>query len=88
MLAGVICCGCFLSTLLKVYEENKEGIVGEKIVYDFLSAVIRHIAENAGFDGELVLANCYNKHLGFNALTGYYEDLVKTGVINAVKIDK
>lgn len=78
----------FLSALIKASEENREGTVGEKIVYDSLPAVTRQIAENAGFDGELVLANCYNKHLGFNALTGEYEDLVDTGVINAVKVDR
>ncbi len=78
----------FLSAVIKVSEEKRNGTAGEKIVYDALPAVTRQIAENAGFDGELVLANCYNKHLGFNALTGEYEDLVKSGVINAVKVDR
>lgn len=78
----------FLSAVIKVSEEKRNGTAGEKIVYDALPAVTRQIAENAGFDGELVLANCYNKRLGFNALTGEYEDLVKSGVINAVKVDR
>ena len=53
-----------------------------------LEAVTRQIAENAGFDGPMTVANCYNKQLGFNALTGEYENLVETGVINAAKVDR
>lgn len=77
----------FLSVLINI-DKNREGTVGEKIVYDSLTAVTKQIAENAGFDGDEVLANCFNKELGFNALTGEYENLLETGVINSVKVDR
>ena len=67
---------------------NKEISVGENIVYDSLTSIIQQIAENAGFDKEEVLTNCSMKQKGFNALTNEYEDLVKAGVINAVKVDR
>lgn len=62
--------------------------VGECVVYNSLQAVTRQIAENAGFDGAITVSECYNKKLGFNAITGNYEDLVETGIINAVKVDR
>ena len=69
-------------------EVGKEATFGEKIVYDALQAVTRQIANNAGYDGDEVVSICYNQKLGFNALTGSYENLVDTGVINAVKVDR
>ena len=53
-----------------------------------MEVVTRQIAENAGYDGPMTIAECYNKKLGFNALTGEYEDLLDTGVINSVKVDR
>lgn len=76
----------FLSAIINA--EQREASFGEKIVYDAIQAVTRQIAENAGFDGNLVLATCYNKHLGFNALTEEYEDLIASGVINSAKVDR
>ena len=78
----------FLSAVINVSKENKEATAGEKIVYDSLEAVTRQIAENAGFDGLMTVTECYNKELGFNALTGQYENLIDTGVINSVKVDR
>lgn len=76
----------FLSAIINA--PNREGTLGERIVYNSLESVTRQIAENAGFDGPMTVAECYNKHLGFNALTEEYEDLVETGVINAAKVDR
>ena len=76
----------FLSAIINA--PNREGTLGEKIVYNSLEAVTRQIAENAGFDGPMTVANCYNKQLGFNALTNAYENLVETGVINSAKVDR
>lgn len=78
----------FLSIIMSAKNEDREVSFGEKIVYDALESVTRQIAENAGFDGNKVIAECYNKELGFNALTGEYENLIETGVINAVKVDR
>lgn len=69
-------------------KENKQGTIGDHIVYSSLEAVTKQIAQNAGFDENEVIANCYNKELGFNALSGDYENLVETGVINSVKTDR
>lgn len=76
----------FLSAIINA--PNREGTLGERIVYNSLESVTRQIAENAGFDGPMTVAECYNKQLGFNALTGEYENLVESGVINAAKVDR
>lgn len=76
----------FLSAIISA--PNREGTLGERIVYNSLESVTRQIAENAGFDGPMTVAECYNKQLGFNALTGEYENLVESGVINAAKVDR
>ena len=75
----------FLDTYINMTVENN---VGSKIVMTSLKAVTSQIAENAGYKGEEVVNNCLEKQLGFNALTGNYEDLIKTGVINSVKVDR
>lgn len=67
---------------------NKEVTLGESIVYNSLLAVTRQIAENSGLNGDNVVSECVNKKLGYNAISGQYENLIETGVINSVKVDR
>ena len=67
---------------------NKEVTLGESIVYNSLLAVTRQIAENSGLNGNNVVSECVNKKLGYNAISGQYENLIETGVINSVKVDR
>ena len=48
------------------------------------------IAENAGFDGDLVVEKTRESkpNFGFNAATGTYEDLVKSGIIDPALVLK
>ena len=73
---------------MKVQEENKVVTYGEGIVYNSLTAVTAQIAENSGVNGDEVVTKCVNDKLGYNALTNKYENLVETGVINSVKVDR
>ena len=63
---------------------------GARIVARSVIEPLRQIAINAGLEGgvvvEKVLALKGNK--GLNAATGEYEDLVKAGVIDAVKVTR
>ncbi|MBL8694382.1 MAG: chaperonin GroEL [Planctomycetes bacterium] len=61
---------------------------GVDILRRALEAPIRQIAENAGFDGSVVVEEVRERKgsEGFNALKGTYEDLVKTGVIDPTKV--
>ncbi len=68
---------------------NDDQKVGIDIVRRALQAPVRQIAENAGVDGAVVAGKLLENaeaHFGFNAQTGVYEDLVKAGVIDPVKV--
>ena len=78
----------FLQAFINAEEEQRTLTFGEGIVYNSLTAVTAQIAENSGVNGDEVVTNCVNKKLGYNALTDKYEDLVESGVINAVKVDR
>ena len=78
----------FLMACMESTKESKVQTLGQQIVYESLFAVTRQIAENAGYNGDDVVAQCIEKQQGFNALTGEYENLLDTGVINSVKVDR
>lgn len=78
----------FLMACMEATKESKVQTLGQQIVYESLFAVTRQIAENAGYNGDDVVAQCIEKQQGFNALTGEYENLLDTGVINSVKVDR
>lgn len=85
---GIVPGGGYSFLLAHIANSNNEVTFGEGIVYSSLTAVIKQIAENSGVNGDEVLNNCMSKELGYNALTGEYENLIETGVINAVKVDR
>lgn len=78
-------------SLIKTYIDkySKEEItLGRSIVYKSILNVTRQIAENAGYQGDEIVNNCIDDQLGFNALTGEYENLIETGIINSAKVDR
>ncbi len=62
--------------------------VGVQIVLNALDSPIRQIANNGGIDGSVVADIVSQKPLntGFNAHTGEYVDMYKSGVIDPVKV--
>jgi len=69
--------------------ENDDQRVGIDIVRKALQAPVRQIAENAGVEGSIVVGKLFDKkdaNFGYNAATDKYEDLVKAGVIDPVKV--
>ncbi len=55
----------------------------------YCEANVRQIAENCGLHPETVLENINlqkNKNVGYNALSGTYEDLLKSGVVDPYKV--
>jgi len=63
--------------------------VGVEIVRRALTEPLRQIAENAGYEGSVVLDKVLAEEtvgFGFNALTEDYEDLVAAGVIDPAKV--
>ena len=68
-----------------VDEDMKLGV---DIMFRSLSAPMKQIAKNAGYEGEIVVDKCLGKDFGFgyNAATNRYEDLMASGVIDPAKV--
>jgi chaperonin GroEL len=64
--------------------------VGAAIVRKAAAEPLRWIAENAGMQGYVAVAKVQDLEpgMGLNAATGEYEDLVKAGVIDPVKVTR
>jgi chaperonin GroEL len=63
---------------------------GARIVHRALEEPIRQIAANAGADGSIVAEKVRGREdsIGFNALTGEYEDLVSAGIIDPAMVTR
>ena len=91
---GVALLRC-IDVVEEVLEEfSKEGkvaeYIGANILKNALSAPLKQIAENAGYDGAVVIEKVKNlsTNEGFNAATGKYEDLLKSGIIDPTKVTR
>src|SRR5688572_24123733 len=85
----------FLRAIEAVENAKRQAKADEKIGFDILvealQAPARQIAENAGEDGEVVVAEILeNKSatFGYNAATGEYVDMFKAGIIDPAKVAK
>ncbi len=62
--------------------------MGVAVVRRAVDEPLRWIAENAGFEGYVVVARVREGGIGFNAATGEYGDLMKAGIIDPVKVTR
>ncbi len=84
-----------VASLAELKMESTDAQIGVNIVRNALEIPMRHIAENAGKDGSVVVENVRqkqaatgNKHLGYNVLSEEYTDLVQGGVIDPAKVTR
>ncbi len=78
------------SALLKLKLKDDEA-TGANIVRDALSEPARRIAQNAGFEGAVVVSQLRGEGdsgNGFNAATGEWVDMVKAGIIDPAKVTR
>jgi len=69
---------------------SQDEEVGYKIVLRACRAPLTQIAANAGQDGGIVCEKVSEMkgHMGYNAATSVYEDLVKAGIIDPTKVTR
>lgn len=70
---------------------SSDESIGYDIVINSLVAPLKQIAENAGINGEVVLAELRKAQedgLGYNALTDEYVNMIEAGIIDPVKVTK
>ena len=77
--------------VLKVVESlTGDEATGARTVYDALVAPAKHIADNAGMEGSVVVQRVESEKgsTGLNAATGEYVDLVAAGIIDPAKVTR
>ncbi len=64
--------------------------IGADIVTRALEEPVRQIAENAGLEGSVVIAEvkARGKGIGLNASTEVYEDMMKAGIVDPAKVTR
>ncbi len=78
-----------VETLLKSTEGDEK--IGVRIVLKALEAPVRQIAENAGFEGSVVvdkIMRAHKKGYGFDAYTEKYVDMIEVGIVDPTKVTR
>ncbi len=75
-------------------DENSDINTGINIVRRALEEPMRGLAENAGYDGAVVVEEIRRRNtgngsnVGFNVMSEEYEDMIKAGIIDPAKVTK
>jgi chaperonin GroEL len=85
----------FLRAIEAVENGKRQAKGDEKIGFDIVAEALRsparQIADNAGEDGEVIVAQILenkNPSFGWNAATGEFVDMYKMGIIDPAKVSK
>ncbi len=67
-----------------------DELTGIKIIKKALEEPVKQIAFNAGSEGSVVVekVKAAEKGVGFNALTGEYEDMIAAGIVDPAKVTR
>ena len=78
-----------IPALDKVQAEGDE-LVGVRIVRRALEEPLRQIAENAGWEGSVVIEKIKNEKpgIGFDALEEKYVDMIQAGIVDPLKVTR
>jgi len=85
--------GVALVDAIKVLNEvamNGDEAIGVKILRRALEEPMRQIAENAGKNGDVIIEQAKKeaKGVGYNALKDEFEDMIKAGIIDPLKVTR
>ncbi|KAM7488385.1 hypothetical protein LguiB_025869 [Lonicera macranthoides] len=75
--------------LEKLQTDNSGQKAGVQIIQNALKTPVRTIASNAGVDGDVVIGRLLeqdNPHQVYDAATSEYVDMIKSGIIDPVKV--
>ena len=78
-----------VKALDKVNPDNNDQRVGVEIVQRAIIVPVKQIAENAGADGSIIagkLSENNDKNYGFDAQSGKFVDMIKSGIIDPAKV--
>ncbi|MGE5654964.1 MAG: TCP-1/cpn60 chaperonin family protein, partial [Bacillota bacterium] len=77
-----------LSALKGLKGENADEKIGLDIVRRAMEEPVRQIANNAGFEGSVVVekVKAKDKGVGFDAANEQYVDMIKAGIVDPAKV--
>ena len=82
----------YVNVIPQIAEIKAEGDirVGVNIVKRALEEPVRQIAENAGYDGAVIMEKVKNSNpgIGFDALNEKYVDMIKVGIVDPTKVTR
>ena len=84
-----------IASLVDVRSEEADAQTGINMMRRALEEPMRRIASNSGQEGAVVIDTVRrmakekdNKNIGFNVMSGEYEDMVKSGIIDPAKVTR
>ncbi len=84
-----------IDSLKRVKSDDEDVQTGINIMRRALEEPMRRISANAGQDGAVIIDTVRrmakdkdNKNIGYNVLTGNFEDMVKSGIIDPAKVTR
>ena len=87
--------GVALANVIPAVKKFVNGLEGDEktggaIIERALEEPVRQIAENAGYEGSVVIAEVKNskKGIGFNASNEIYEDMIDAGIVDPLKVTR
>ncbi len=87
--------GVALANAIPAVSKYVESLAGDEktgaaIIMRALEEPVRQIAENAGYEGSVVIAEVKNREVGtgFNAATEEYVDMIKAGIVDPAKVTR
>lgn len=85
---ALVRCIPVVEALAKTLEGDEK--IGALIVIKALSSPLRQIAENAGQEGAIILqkVRSMSQNEGYNALTDEYVDMIKSGILDPMKVTR
>jgi chaperonin GroEL len=79
------------AVIKKLRGDDADFNLGLDVLYEALGRPVRAIADNAGFDGDVVAHRALqnkNVNYGFDSLKGEYCDLLQTGIVDPLKVTR
>lgn len=87
--------GTVLIDTIEAVEKYVEGLNGDQktgamIIAKALEEPVKQIAENAGVEGSVVVANVKKEEagIGYDALNGEYKNMIKSGIVDPAKVTR
>ncbi len=87
---GVALCDCIPAVAALVDSVEGDEKTGVKIVLRALEEPVRQIAENAGFEGSVIVQRVKNepKGVGFDAYNETFVDMIDSGIVDPTKVTR